>query len=127
MFYPERVAARQSASNALPRSQNVLRHGWLQKQNPRGLIYKQWKKRYFKLTDTALLYAKSEHDAAICEVPLNRIKGVEKSDGKGRDWCLEVATNLFLGDGKRRVYVLQVLGFRVLAPRLRAPGIVSGL
>ena len=43
MFYPERVAARQSASNALPRSQNVLRHGWLQKQNPRGLIYKPQK------------------------------------------------------------------------------------
>jgi hypothetical protein len=129
MFYPQRVAARQSASNddLGARSENVLRRGWLQKQNPHGLIYKQWKKRYFTLTDTALLYAKSENDAAICEVPLNRIKGVEKSDGQGRDWCLKVATNLFLGDGKRRVYVLQVLGFRLLAPRLRAPGIVSGL
>ena len=120
------MAARQSANNdALGAiSENVLRCGWLQKQNPHGLIYKQWKKRYFKLTDTALLYAKSESDAAICEIPLNRIKSVEKSDGQGRDWCLEVATNLFLGGGKRRVYVLQVLGFRGLSPRLRDQGIV---
>jgi hypothetical protein len=91
----------------------VLRQGWLEKQNPNGFLCKQWKKRYFTLTDSVLSYAKgasgSERDDAKFELPVNNIISIEKSDGQRRDRCLEVATNLFLGNGKRRVYVLQVL------------------
>jgi hypothetical protein len=104
-----------SAATAGIPSHGVRRQGWLEKleKQKRAFLYKQWKKRYFTLTDAALLYAKgapgSEHDAHECEVPLNSIINIEKADGTGRDRCLEVATNLFQGDGKRRVYLLQVL------------------
>ena len=88
----------------------VLREGWLKKQNPSGLGFlKAGKERYFKLTGTALVYSKSERDAAVQEVPLTCIKHVEKLGGQGRQGCFEVATNLLQGDGKPRAYVLQVM------------------
>jgi hypothetical protein len=114
----------------------TMRHGWLQKQNSNGLFFKRWKKRYFRLTDKALMYAKSmtslnlceevnllSDDSRnsgfytmaltcenLCEVSLHNIKSVEKTDGLGWDWCFTVTTNLLTEDDERRVYVLQVLG-----------------
>jgi hypothetical protein len=95
----------------------VLRQGWLDKleKQKRAFFYTQWKKRYFTLTDAALLYANgapgSQHHehAHKCKVPLNSIISIAKADGQRRDRCLEVVTNLFRGDGKRRVFLLQVL------------------
>jgi hypothetical protein len=94
----------------MPSNLKIIRQGWLLKQNPHGVLYKLWKKRYFKLTNTALLYAESEHGAALREVPLRIISSVERSDRvQGRDNCLTVSTYLFCEDGKRRIYLLQVL------------------
>jgi hypothetical protein len=93
----------------MPSNLKIIRQGWLLKQNPNGVLLKMWKKRYFKLTETALLYAESEQLAALREVPLNIISSVERSDRvKGRDNCFTVSTYLFCENGKRRIYLLQV-------------------
>ena len=106
-----------SAATVGTPSHGVRRQGWLEmlEKQKRAFLCKQWKKRYFTLTDAALLYANgapgSQHHehAHKCKVPLNSIISIAKADGQRRDRCLEVVTNLFRGDGKRRVFLLQVL------------------
>jgi len=44
-----------------------MRQGWLQKKNSNGVFFMLWKKRYFKLTDKALTYAKSMTSLNLCE------------------------------------------------------------
>ena len=95
----------------------VVRAGWLDKQDPNGLIFKQWKRRFFKLTAGALVYSKTEDGEALREVSLVNIKEVQAHDIKGRSGIFTVATNLFLSDGKPRVYILQV---SPACPRSRA-------
>ena len=72
------------------------REGWLQKEDPRGLIYKQWKRRYFRLTNDVLEYSKSQNDPALRQVNLLNIKAIARAENKRRgEGVFEVATNLF--------------------------------
>jgi hypothetical protein len=97
----------------------VRRAGWLDKQDPNGGIFKQWKRRFFKLTADAFVYSKTEDGQALREVSLANIKEVQAHDLKGRSGIFMVATNLFQPDGKPRVYILQV---SLTCPRSRAYG-----
>ena len=92
------------------RACSTIRQGWLEKQDPNGLIFKQWKRRYFELTSDAIVYSKTEGGEALLEVSLSNVKQVHAHDVKGRSGIFVVATNLFLSDGKPRVYILQVSG-----------------
>jgi hypothetical protein len=104
-----------SESHASPtrrrfRACGTIRQGWLEKEDPNGLIFKQWKRRYFKLTSDAIVYSKTEEGESLREVSLSNVKQVHAHDVKGRSGIFMVATNLFLSDGKPRVYILQVRG-----------------
>lgn len=79
----------------------------MEKQDPNGLIFKQWKRRYFKLMPDAFVYSKTEDGEALREVSLINVKHVDAQAGKGRSGIFMVATNLFLPDGKPRIYILQ--------------------
>lgn len=79
----------------------------MEKQDPNGLIFKQWKRRYFKLMSDAFVYSKTENGEALREVSLINVKHVDAQDVKGRSGIFVVATNLFLPDGKPRIYILQ--------------------
>jgi hypothetical protein len=98
-----------NAPSSPPKKADVVRQGWLEKENPHGFIYKQWKRRFFTLTDKSLTYSFCGGDGVMTrlrEVSLISIKHVRQVN-RSRGGCFEVATNLFSDDGKPRVYLLK--------------------
>jgi hypothetical protein len=95
-----------------PNKADVVRQGWLDKENPHGFIYKQWKRRFFTLTNRSLTYSSCGGDGVMTtlrEVSLISIKHARQVN-RSRVGCFEVATNLFSDDGKPRVYLLKAAG-----------------
>ena len=101
-----------NAPSSPPKKADVVRQGWLEKENPHGFIYKQWKRRFFTLTNKSLTYSFCGCDGVMTrlrEVSLISIKHARQVT-RSRGGCFEVATNLFSDDGKPRVYVLKAAG-----------------
>ena len=101
-----------NAPSSPPKKADVVRQGWLEKENPHGFIYKQWKRRFFTLTNKSLTYSFCGDDGVMTrlrEVSLISIKHARQVT-RSRGGCFEVATNLFSDDGKPRVYVLKAAG-----------------
>lgn len=86
--------------------QATTKEGFLKKKNPNGFTLRTWKTRWFHLTDQALSYYEKPGDAEPLKIlPMPNIKRAVKVTGKPP--VLEITTNLFLTDGKARVFILQ--------------------
>uniref|UniRef100_A0A7S4NSA9 Phosphatidylinositol-3,4,5-trisphosphate 3-phosphatase n=1 Tax=Guillardia theta TaxID=55529 RepID=A0A7S4NSA9_GUITH len=82
--------------------------GYFLKRNPRGVLnYKGWKRRWFTLDGMCLQYYEQEsNNTPLKVVWMGNIKNAYKISSK-RLPTFEVATNLFMGDGKARIFSLR--------------------
>mmetsp|Transcript_23958 Transcript_23958/g.53687 ORF Transcript_23958/g.53687 Transcript_23958/m.53687 type:complete len:328 (-) Transcript_23958:19-1002(-) len=82
--------------------------GYFLKRNPRGLLaYKGWKRRWFTLDALCLQYYEQESNTKPIKVIwMGNIKNAYKIPST-RSPTFEVSTNLFMSDGKARVFSLR--------------------
>lgn len=85
----------------------VCKEGFLEKQNPQGFMsYRMWKRRLFKLDEFRLQYFERDGDEQPLKViAMANIKSTHKSPTDKLRF--EIATNLFMRDGKARTFVLR--------------------
>jgi len=90
-------------------SEFVYMSGTLRKQNPNGILgaAKMWKRRFFELEDSCLRYYVDGSKAQLQgEIAFGNVKSVNLNASKGRPGQFDIATNVFMSDGKPRIYVL---------------------
>jgi len=87
----------------------VYMSGMLKKQNPNGILgtAKLWKSRFFEMEDSCLrYYIDGSKNQMQGEIFFSNVKSVSLNAAKGRPGQFEIATNVFMNDGKPRIYVL---------------------